>query len=208
MDESGGSPTGWVWDFGDGGSSTERDPTHIYQFAGTYSVKLTASNGAGSNSVTKLGYITVATPGVVDFEGTPTSGTNPLIVQFKDTSTGGPTAWLWEFGDGGTATTEKPLHTYANPGAYDVKLTVTTPAGPGTLTKNAYINVQVGLCKVPDFVTPPSKRNKAQQTWNGNGFTTAVADRPGSPNGNYTITFQSLTGNSMVPCNSTIQVGG
>jgi PKD repeat protein len=208
MDESGGSPTAWVWDFGDGGASTERDPTHIYQFAGTYSVKLTASNGAGSNSVTKTAYITVATPGVVDFVGIPTSGTKPLVVQFTDNSTGSPTAWLWEFGDGATATTRNPSHTYANIGAYDVKLTVTTPTGPGTLTKNAYINVQVGLCKVPDFVTPPSKRNKAQQTWSAAGFTTTVTDRPGSSGQGYTITFQSLTGNSMVPCNSTIQVGG
>jgi len=47
------------WDFGDGATSTEKDPIHTYVTAGIYTVKLTATNAAGSNSTEKAGYITV-----------------------------------------------------------------------------------------------------------------------------------------------------
>jgi PKD repeat protein len=43
----GSSLTGWAWDFGDGGSSSEQDPTHTYSEAGTYTVSLTVTNGSG-----------------------------------------------------------------------------------------------------------------------------------------------------------------
>jgi beta propeller repeat protein len=55
-----GSPTSWKWDFGDGKSSTEKSPTHIYSTAGTYTVKLTATNAAGSSTKSKWKYIKVA----------------------------------------------------------------------------------------------------------------------------------------------------
>ncbi|MEP7377975.1 MAG: PKD domain-containing protein [Chloroflexota bacterium] len=52
-DASTNSPTSWNWDFGDGASSTTRNPSHSYAAPGTYGVTLTAGNGGGSNSVTK-----------------------------------------------------------------------------------------------------------------------------------------------------------
>jgi PKD repeat protein len=54
-----GAPTSWSWDFGDGGTSTERDPTYTYVIPGTYTVILTANYPEGSNPVTKSSYITV-----------------------------------------------------------------------------------------------------------------------------------------------------
>jgi len=55
-----GSPTSWKWDFGDGTSSTEKSPTHTYSAAGTYTVKLIATNAAGSSTKSKWKYINVA----------------------------------------------------------------------------------------------------------------------------------------------------
>jgi len=52
------SPTSWSWEFGDGGSSTEQNPTHVYQKAGKYTVSLTASSATDSDTNTKEGYVT------------------------------------------------------------------------------------------------------------------------------------------------------
>jgi PKD domain-containing protein len=53
-------PTGWAWDFGDGGTSTAQNPTHSYTNSGVYTVSLTATNSLGSNTKTRTAYITVA----------------------------------------------------------------------------------------------------------------------------------------------------
>jgi len=58
-DTSTGSPTKWKWSFGDGTSSTVQNPTHKYSAAGKYTVTLTITNAAGSNTATKSSYITV-----------------------------------------------------------------------------------------------------------------------------------------------------
>ena len=78
-DTSTNSPTSWAWRFGDGGTSTLRNPSHTYTTAGTYMVTLIATNAAGNNSNPGTGYITViseATPpvasGIVIFR--PASG--------------------------------------------------------------------------------------------------------------------------------------
>ncbi|WP_292380994.1 PKD domain-containing protein, partial [Methanosarcina sp. UBA289] len=60
-DKSTGTPTSWKWNFGDGTSSTAKSPTHKYSKAGKYTVTLTATNAAGSNTVKKSNYITVTT---------------------------------------------------------------------------------------------------------------------------------------------------
>jgi PKD repeat protein len=56
--------TGWLWDFNNDGiiDSTLQNPTYTYSTLGSYTVKLTATNNAGSNNITKIGYITATTP--------------------------------------------------------------------------------------------------------------------------------------------------
>lgn len=51
-DESTGSPTSWHWDFGDGSSSTQRNPVHTYQYGGSYDVTLTVTRTTSSNTIT------------------------------------------------------------------------------------------------------------------------------------------------------------
>jgi PKD repeat protein len=143
-DKSTGSPTKWKWTFGDGTSSTTKNPTHKYSAAGKYTVTLTASNAAGSNTKTISSYITVTgtsqTP-VADFWGTPLSGKAPLKVTFTETSKGSPTKWKWDFGDKTYSTEKSPAHTYSSAGTYTVKLTATNAAGSSTKTKSNYIKV-------------------------------------------------------------------
>jgi len=61
-DLSTNSPTSWSWTFGDGGSSTSANPSHVYNAAGDYTVSLTVSNSQGSDVATKVAYIHVTTP--------------------------------------------------------------------------------------------------------------------------------------------------
>ena len=58
-DASAGNPTSWVWDFGDGTTSTIQNPSHTYSSSGTYDVSLTISNSIGSNTETKTDFISV-----------------------------------------------------------------------------------------------------------------------------------------------------
>ncbi len=62
-DQSSGSPTSWDWSFGDGGISTAQSPGHVYTAAGSYSVTLTVTNADGSDTLTRMDYITVTEPG-------------------------------------------------------------------------------------------------------------------------------------------------
>ena len=165
-DQSTGNPTSWSWDFGDGSTSTEQNPTHTYNAAGTYTVKLTASNSCGSDTETKVDYITVNESScdapVADFTGSPTSGEAPLTVTFTDQSTNNPTSWSWDFGDGGTSTEQNPVHTYNSAGTYTVKLTATNDCGSDTETKVDYITVTEPS---PSNVMHVAAVNVTKQAW-------------------------------------------
>ncbi|MDD3642762.1 MAG: PKD domain-containing protein [Candidatus Krumholzibacteria bacterium] len=142
-DASSGSPTSWSWDFGDGGTSTAQNPSHIYASAGSYTVTLTVANAAGSDDEVKANYITVTTPPppVAQFAGSPTSGEAPLAVTFTDQSTNNPTSWSWDFGDGGNSTAQNPTYVYNSVGTYTVSLTAANAYGSDVETKTGYITV-------------------------------------------------------------------
>ena len=82
-DDSTGTPTSFAWDFGDGKNSNEESPVHVFGSPGDYTVKLTATNGGGSSSVSKK--LTVAYPGT----GTGDALTFLLPVVLTSTGSGG-----------------------------------------------------------------------------------------------------------------------
>jgi PKD repeat protein len=146
-DQSTNSPTSWSWTFEGGtpATSTAQNPTVTYNTPGTYDVSLTATNSAGSDSETKLNYISVTAPQppVANFTA---STTNPSVggsVTFTDTSTNAPTSWSWTFEGGtpSTSTAQNPTVTYNTAGTFDVSLTATNAAGSDGETKTDYINV-------------------------------------------------------------------
>ncbi len=143
-DLSSGGATGWQWDFGDGGASTQQHPTHEYVAAGVYPVILTVTGPGGSDTLTRTDYISVTEiipAPVANFTAAPLTGQPPLTVVFTDTSTGDITGWDWTFGDGGTSTVQHPTHGYAAAGPYTVTLTVTGPGGSDAEVKAAYIHL-------------------------------------------------------------------
>lgn len=67
-DSSTYEPIGWLWNFGDGNTSTEQNPTHVYTTGGLYTISLTATNTYGSETATKTDYITVVDTFVTDYD--------------------------------------------------------------------------------------------------------------------------------------------
>jgi uncharacterized repeat protein (TIGR01451 family) len=132
----------YMWDFGDGVTSTLQNPTHIYATPGVYTVSLTVTSPGGVDHMTRARYISVLTPPPeADFIGAPRAGLNPLTVVFTDTSQGATSQWLWDFGDGVTSTTQNPTHIYTTPGTYTVDLAISGAGGHDTATKADYVHV-------------------------------------------------------------------
>ncbi len=159
-DKSLGIPTSWSWEFGDGGTSTEKNPLHVYENPGVYTVSLTAKNIVSSQKETKKDYIHVfepVKPPVADFNANPTEGMVPLTVTFTDLSTNDPETWSWLFGDGGTSDERNPVYTYVKEGTYTVNLTVANRAGVSSKEKPEFIHAQPAvIAPVADFNANPT----------------------------------------------------
>jgi PKD repeat protein len=157
-------PTSRAWNFGDGSTVnlSVQNLTHVYLIPGTYTVNLTATNAGGSNTSTRIDYITVTgTPvshPVASFAADPASGSAPLLVSFTDTSSfvSPLVSWAWNFGDGGTSTVQNPEHIYTSVGMYNVQLTVTDQTGlTNTTTETNAINAYSSV-PVASFTYSPS----------------------------------------------------
>jgi len=141
-DNSTGEITDWLWDFSDGASSTEQNPTHTYENPGYYSVSLTVQGGGISDTIIYEDLIKVDHPKPeANFSADITEGTAPLTVQFSDSTVGEVTSWRWNFGDGNTSNDQNPIHTYESAGNHSVSLTTTGPGGRDTEVKSDFIKV-------------------------------------------------------------------
>ncbi len=122
----GGSITSYLWDFGDGTSSTELEPTHIYEQPGRYTIRLTIGDGRGcvTSAEHVIEYFPVPLSLIVD--PIPSGECSPVSVWFRNLSRPIDSTYeiLWDFGDGTTSTEISPVHVYASEGNYDVALTV------------------------------------------------------------------------------------
>jgi len=144
IDQSTGSRHEWTWDFGDGGTSGNQNPAHVYLNPGNYTVSLTVRGIGGTDTEVKSNYIQVLyPPPVADFTANVTSGEAPLAVQFIDLSGGNPASWSWNFGDNTTSSFRDPVHVYPDSGTYTVTLRVTNPGGSDTRVRTGYITVTV-----------------------------------------------------------------
>jgi PKD repeat protein len=137
----------WEWSFGDGATSTERNPVHAYAQPGLYTVSLAVNSATVSDVRVRPNYIEVTRPPVPkpEFMAATRAPVAGDPVQFVDLSVAGAgeiTGWLWDFGDGGHSTLQNPVHIYTAAAVYDVYLTITTTAGKEIEVKLGYIDAQ------------------------------------------------------------------
>jgi len=117
--------TSYSWNFGDGNTSTDPNPVHIYAVAGTYTATLQVSDDGCVNSSTQM--ITISPCNInADFALDKTSCQAPCIITITNNSSDAAT-YSWDFGDGGTSSQENPTHTYTESSdqPFQVKLVVT-----------------------------------------------------------------------------------
>jgi PKD repeat protein len=136
--------TGWAWDFGDGATSTDRNPTHTYSASGTFSVRLTVTDGGGAQDTKTHDAHAEAPPPPPDNKAPDADfdvHCDHLACSFTDRSKdddGVVVSWHWDFGDGETSIQPSPEHTYAGRGHYQVSLVVTDDDGASdTRTRTA-----------------------------------------------------------------------
>jgi len=156
LSEEGSAPiTDWLWDFGDGNTSNEKNPQYAFTRIGNQQIKLTVTNKFGTSSFS-LPVEVIYLPPIAEFSAEPLVLYEGSSVFFADLSTKGTeriVRWLWNFGDGSTETIEyqpyshengNTSHTYTQSGVYSVSLTVntsTTSNNESSITKSSYITV-------------------------------------------------------------------
>ena len=143
-----GDIASWNWQFGDGNSSSEQFPTHIYSENGTYNVILTIEAGDCSDTYQDSVYINEN-----NFEGCfayfyyDVSGDEFLDVSFYDASfyLDGGDSWFWEFGDGETSTEQNPVHIYSEGGIYEVELHIAEGEYSDSVSFTVYVGSEYFL---------------------------------------------------------------
>lgn len=119
-----------IWDFGDGGTSRDISPTHVYAAPGTYSVSLELTSPIGCKTSASFNSWIVVEPSpeaAFSYDPSDPSSFRPTI-RFKDASTGA-NAWLWQFDNNGISKLKDPVFTFPDTGIQVVTLTVTHPSG-------------------------------------------------------------------------------
>lgn len=133
----------WNWTFGDGNSSTDQDPIHIYPATpATYTVKLVAKNSGCADSIEQL--VVLNHPLVADFTVSDDSICQGQTVTFDNLSTAAPSTvptYRWDFKDGDTSDQFEPTHLYSRYGVYDITMTITDFLGcQKTATKRLVVD--------------------------------------------------------------------
>jgi gliding motility-associated-like protein len=142
----------WLWEFGDGTSSTSENPSHQYSDTGLQTVKFTVINSGCRASKEITDYIRVKPP-IAKFAFVPDCN-NRLLFNFQDQSIydhSDAVSWSWNFGDGSVSTVQNPVHVFPKLGSYNVTLTITN----GSCT-NSTTQTIVAVDEKPDFIASPN----------------------------------------------------
>lgn len=139
----------WFWNFGDGNTSTQPDPSHIYQNAGTYNVMLIVSDTFGCTQTIIHPVTVYPNPTALFTNNTVQIGTPTTFTDQSTANAGNILWWQWDFGDGSGSNLQHPVHLYLQPGVYQVTLIVANSYGClDTITLPVIVMAQV----IADFI--------------------------------------------------------
>jgi gliding motility-associated-like protein len=148
----------YLWDFGDGTTSTTTTPTHLYTIPGRYTVKLYfTSLGGCLDSFIGVDSVRVGTVPVVNFSAAPLLQCANKIILFTDLSITAD-EWLWDFGDGTQAFNQGPAKKYIDTGRFNITLKASNNGCPNTLTKINYVSILPALARFTTSINCTDKR--------------------------------------------------
>jgi gliding motility-associated-like protein len=131
------------WEFGDGGESAARTPTHIYNDVGTYTLKLfTTTKGGCSDSLIFVNGIKTGVPAPVDFSVSPPVVCGKAPVSFTAIVDPSIQVFNWAFGDNGASVEKNPTHRYQDTGNYSVALSIVSNGCRSEIIKFHPVRVQ------------------------------------------------------------------
>ena len=144
----------YFWNFGNGETSTENQPSYVYPRSGLFNVTLTAINGDCRDSVTQLAAVEIYPKPIAGFLYTFTGNGFNAPVQFTNTTFNGNT-FFWKFGNGDTSNLEEPgSHQYNGEGPYRVTLyTVSSKGCKDTVSQPIGVDY-TGQVYVPNVFSP------------------------------------------------------
>jgi gliding motility-associated-like protein len=145
----------YIWNFGDGGTSTDKDPTHVYNSQNIYSVLITADNGICRDSLRKT--VDTRHPLVANFVVDYDTACIDQVLNFRDTSVfvagSTPPTYFWDFGDNTTSTGNAPIHAYTQAGTYRVRMVIQDFV---PCRDTVYKDIYVSNTPTTTFTTSPS----------------------------------------------------
>ncbi len=160
------SGTTYFWDMGNGNTYSLKDVSVNYMAPGTYTVTLTATDGAASS--TKSMVVRIYSPPTVGFSASKTKACVNEPITFTSSTTSGAWGGLtyqWNFGNGSSTTTATPSYSYTTPGYYNITLLAENAAHcRSSLTKSSYINITIPpassfYASGTQFCSPPATTN-------------------------------------------------
>ncbi|MEL7535320.1 MAG: PKD domain-containing protein, partial [Bacteroidota bacterium] len=133
----------WFWEFGDGASSNIPNPTHVFDSAGYFTVRLTVTDINGCTHTVEREDDIFASQPIADFAVNPSVNCPDINSTFVTLSEGYGLSYLWSMGDGTTSLLANTLHAYADTGYYDVSLLVTDVNGcKDSITKVNHVEIR------------------------------------------------------------------
>jgi len=195
----------YLWNFGNGSTSQDRFPVHVYTDTGIFTVKLFITTASGCrDSVVVDSAVQTGTPPLVDFNFSQSQVCPRTPINFTSLAPSA-TRWLWKFGDGSSAEEPNPAYPYLDSGLYSVQLIAWNKGCADSITKTNIISVLPGLARFRPVVNCNNKRevyfkdsSVSAQNWRwdfGDG-TSSVAQNPTHLFGNYQNYTVSLTTSS------------